>query len=198
MSDLQAVVEASIGKFPGVTIRTMFGCPALWAQGEVFALVWKTGRIGLKLPDRTSYETLLGLPGAEPWAPGGKKMGGWVLVPEGLHEEPRQFAAWAVRAHNLAVLAAWEADAPAAARARSPAKAARKTGAANTVAARKGAAKKGAARKGAAKKGAARKGAAQKGAAQKGAAQKSTVQKGAAKKPAVKKSAVKNGAKRRR
>lgn len=125
MSDLQAVVEASIGKFPGVTIRTMFGCPALWAQGEVFALVWKTGRIGLKLPDRTSYETLLGLPGAEPWAPGGKKMGGWVLVPEGLHEEPRQFAAWAVRAHNLAVLAAREAAAAPAARARPAAKAAR-------------------------------------------------------------------------
>ena len=34
-----------------VTGKKLFGCHALWADQNVFALVWKAGQIGVKLPD---------------------------------------------------------------------------------------------------------------------------------------------------
>jgi hypothetical protein len=45
----------------------MFGCHVLWADGNVFALVWKHGRIGVKLPEENLYEKLMSSLGAEPW-----------------------------------------------------------------------------------------------------------------------------------
>ncbi len=84
-----------------VTSKKMFGCHALWADGNVFALVWKHGRIGVKLPDSTQYQTLMNASGAEPWKAGPMQMSHWVLVPEAFHTKSGELKKWAIKAHGL-------------------------------------------------------------------------------------------------
>ena len=79
----------------------MFGCQAMWAGDNVFAIVWKHGRIGFKLPDATPYQTLLDIKGAEPWKAGAMQMSHWVLVPESFHSKPTELRKWAALAHDL-------------------------------------------------------------------------------------------------
>jgi len=59
ISELENLLDSAASSLPKVTSKKMFGCHALWADGNVFALVWKHGRIGFKLPDEGSYRTLL-------------------------------------------------------------------------------------------------------------------------------------------
>lgn len=90
-----------------VTRKKLFGCEALFADGTMFALVWKTGRIALKLRDEGARRELTALPGTEPWSPsGGKTMGGWLLVPESFHDEDDDLRLWVHRAHAQALDAA--------------------------------------------------------------------------------------------
>lgn len=110
MSSLHAFLlsqlEEVTGSLRGVSARRMFGCDALFADGAIFALIWKTGRIGLKLPDAALYAELLAEPGTEPWAPGeGKPMAHWLLVPESLHDDLDALTPWVQRAHKLALQA---------------------------------------------------------------------------------------------
>ena len=58
LHDKMAVASA---KLAGVTERQMFGCDAFFADGVIFGLIWKKGRIGLKLPDVSLYDQLLEL-----------------------------------------------------------------------------------------------------------------------------------------
>lgn len=81
--------------------KKMFGCHALWVNENVFALVWKHGRIGVKLPEEGEYEDLMGKKGSEPWKAGPMKMAHWVLVPEGFHKKPAELKKWVARAHKL-------------------------------------------------------------------------------------------------
>lgn len=103
---LLSQLEEVTGSLRGVSARRMFGCDALFADGAIFALIWKTGRIGLKLPDAALYAALLAEPGTEPWAPGeGKPMAHWLLVPESLHDDLDALAPWVQHAHKLALQA---------------------------------------------------------------------------------------------
>jgi TfoX/Sxy family transcriptional regulator of competence genes len=79
----------------------MFGCHALWVNENVFALVWKHGRIGVKLPDEASYRKLMQIGDAEPWKAGPMQMAHWVLVPRTFHEKPQELKKWAQTAHAL-------------------------------------------------------------------------------------------------
>jgi TfoX/Sxy family transcriptional regulator of competence genes len=77
----------------------MFGFEALWADGRIFALVWK-GRIALKHPD------LAKLPGAQPLGfdlekPVGREPA-WMDVPEAFHDDPHELRRWAERAYDRA------------------------------------------------------------------------------------------------
>lgn len=81
----------------------MFGCDAFFADDAIFGLIWKTGRIGLKLPDRAHYEELLATPGAAPWTAGDRTMAHWILVPPEFHADPARLAAWSKRAHAAAL-----------------------------------------------------------------------------------------------
>ena len=103
LEDLLARLEAVAAALPAVTRKKMFGCEALFADGTIFALIWKTGRIGLKLPDAAAFEGLMALPGAAPWQAGEKVMGHWVLVPEAFHADEPALRGWAERAHALAL-----------------------------------------------------------------------------------------------
>lgn len=98
---LELLEEGSQG-LPGVSKRRMFGCDALFADGTVYGLVWKTGRIGLKLPEPAAFDELMAMPGSEPWMAGTKTISGWVLVPETFHDDPSQLRTWVERAHRLA------------------------------------------------------------------------------------------------
>ena len=94
--------EASAG-LPHVTHKRLFSCDALWANDNIYALVWKTGRLGLKIPDAALFAELMAMPGAEPWMPGeGHAMGHWVLLPETFHDDKDLLTEWTRRAHGLA------------------------------------------------------------------------------------------------
>lgn len=97
---LEVLRRASAG-LDGVVEKKMFGCEALFTKGRVFALVWKTGRIAVKLPVVERYQALATQEGAAPWTAGSKVMGGWVLVPPKL-EDPKALGPWLEEAHAMA------------------------------------------------------------------------------------------------
>jgi TfoX/Sxy family transcriptional regulator of competence genes len=101
IAELEEILNAATSRLPKVTGKKMFGCHALWADGNVFALIWKHGRIGVKLPAEDAYASLLGVSGAEPWKAGPMKMAHWVLVPESFHGKPAEIGKWAAKAHSL-------------------------------------------------------------------------------------------------
>lgn len=98
---LEEILNASTTKLPKVTSKKMFGCHALWADENVFALVWKHGRIGVKLPRDADYDALMKISGSEPWKAGPMKMSHWVLVPSTFHSKPAEIKKWAAKAHDL-------------------------------------------------------------------------------------------------
>jgi TfoX/Sxy family transcriptional regulator of competence genes len=101
LAHLRSLLEDATESLPEVTRRRMFGCDAFFAAGGIFGLIWKTGRIGLKLPESEAFDTLLGMDGADPWRAGDMTMSHWVLVPEVFHDDPESLAEWAMRAHAL-------------------------------------------------------------------------------------------------
>lgn len=105
LQSLQDQLDAAAKGLKQVDGKKMFGCHALWANGSVFALVWKTGRIGFRLPDEKHFDTLMGLDGAAPWKAGKMTMSHWVLVPESMHAKKPALAKWAKVAHGLALAA---------------------------------------------------------------------------------------------
>ncbi len=101
LSELEATLNSLTENLPKVTSKKMFGCHAVWADSNVFALVWKHGRIGLKLPDALEYQLLMDIKGAEPWKAGPMQMAHWVLVPESFHSKTNELKKWAIKAHSL-------------------------------------------------------------------------------------------------
>ena len=101
-SYLKELLDTATADLADVTPKKMFGCNALFRQGSIFALIWKTGRIGLKIPDPGLFTTLMNMPGAEPWTARNKAMSHWVLVPEGFHDDEEQLRHWTQAAHRLA------------------------------------------------------------------------------------------------
>jgi TfoX/Sxy family transcriptional regulator of competence genes len=99
--ELEENLGIATKSLPDVTSKKMFGCHALWVKDNVFALVWKQGRIGFKLPNESQYNALMSSNGAEPWKAGPMKMAHWVLVPESFHCKPAELKKWAARAHEL-------------------------------------------------------------------------------------------------
>jgi TfoX/Sxy family transcriptional regulator of competence genes len=114
---LQGLLDGAAEGLSAVTTRRMFGCHALFANGTIFGLVWKTGRLGLKIPNDAMFQELIALPGADPWTAGTKTMSHWVLVPVGFHDDRALLEQWVRRAHGLAAVSATQAaSSPAASR----------------------------------------------------------------------------------
>src|SRR5687767_6985247 len=101
---LKAMLEEAAEGLPLVVAKKMFGCDALFRDRQIFGLVWKEDRLGVRLPDEAAFREAMKLDGAAPWAPmgGAKGMAHWVLLPETFHDEPEELAAWVKRAHDLA------------------------------------------------------------------------------------------------
>ena len=81
----------------------MFGCDGFFAAGRIYALVWKEGRIGLKLVDRDSYEEAMIMKGSDPWTAGTRTMSNWVLLPGGFESDPSELETWVERAYAQAI-----------------------------------------------------------------------------------------------
>ena len=101
LAELEEALNSVTAGLPKVTTKKMFGCHAAWVDGNVFALVWKHGRIGFKLPDTAQYDSLMKTAGAAPWKAGPMQMAHWVLVPETYHGKPAELKKWATKAHEL-------------------------------------------------------------------------------------------------
>jgi len=101
-SKLLATLRDAAAKLREVEEKKMFGCEALFTNGAIFALVWKTGRIGVKLPDPARYEALASQKGSEPWRAGAMVMSHWVLVPPAIDRDAKKLAPWVKEAHAMA------------------------------------------------------------------------------------------------
>lgn len=167
--ELSELVAETVSRLTGISKRRMFGCDAYFRAGQIFALIWRTGRIGVRLPDNTIYGALLAMEGAEPWQvkPSAKPMQHWVLVPEAFHDDTLELASWLGQAYTLAATT-------------------------NTmIMTKKPVAKKPVAKKPVAKKPVAKKPVAKKPVAKKPVAKKPVVKKPVSKKPVAKKTVAK-------
>lgn len=100
--ELRSRLDDATGGLPGVSVQRMFGCDAFLARGAIFAMVWRDGRIGLRLPDDLLPE-LRALPGADPWRHRDMVVRQWVLVPESFHDDPEGLSPWVRKAHAAAL-----------------------------------------------------------------------------------------------
>lgn len=99
---LRELVDETTRTLPGVTWKRMFGCDAAFVNDQIFALIWREGRIGLKLPEPGQFNALMGLDGSAPWCPGKlNAMSKWVLVPEAFHDDQQALDPWVRKAHAL-------------------------------------------------------------------------------------------------
>lgn len=110
-------LDAATRGLADVRARRMFGCEARFVGDAIFALVWKTGEVGVKLTDADAHAALRAT-GCGPWDPygNGRGMQHWLLLPADVAEAT--LAEWVARAHRLA-----QTPAPAGKR-RTPAKSA--------------------------------------------------------------------------
>ena len=86
----------------GVEPKRLFGCDGYFVGGNIFALVWKQGRLGFRVDDAQAWAELRAFDGASGWWVGEREMRHWVLVPEAWHRQPARLRLWAQRAHGLA------------------------------------------------------------------------------------------------
>jgi TfoX/Sxy family transcriptional regulator of competence genes len=78
-SDHKAVLDALLLHFLGVTAGKMFGYPAYYVHGKLFACVYGDG-VGVKVPEETA-NSLLAMAHVVPFQPMGKpKMREWVQI----------------------------------------------------------------------------------------------------------------------
>lgn len=99
---LLATLRTAAARLPDVEEKKMFGCEALFVNGAIFALVWKEGRIGVKLPVAPRFDALAGQKGAVPWKAGPMVMAHWLLVPPAIDADPKMLAPWVKEAHAMA------------------------------------------------------------------------------------------------
>jgi TfoX/Sxy family transcriptional regulator of competence genes len=106
LEHLRDTLHEACSALPGVTPKKMFGCDTVFAEGAIFGLIWKAGRIGLKVPEPSQYRELMAMPGSEAWGPDGRPMSHWVLVPESFHDDTDELLKWTKLAHGHALSAA--------------------------------------------------------------------------------------------
>ena len=100
--ELRSHLDDLTAGLPQVSVRRMFGCDTFLAGGAIFAMVWREGRIGLRLPDELLPD-LRALPGADPWWHRDMVVRQWVLVPESCHDDTDGLGPWVRKAHAAAL-----------------------------------------------------------------------------------------------
>jgi TfoX/Sxy family transcriptional regulator of competence genes len=91
---------------PDVERRKMFGFPAAFVNGNLFASVHQT-QLVVRLPD-DAYAALLALPDASAFEPmPGRPMRGYAVLPESMRSRPEELREWMNRSLE------WVAELPA-------------------------------------------------------------------------------------
>lgn len=101
LAKLGAALDAAAKGLPLTAAKPMFGCHALFADSQVYALVWKTGAIGVRLEDAAAFAKAMALSGSKPWTAGDRTMAHWVLLAPAT--EARRLKTWVETAHALAL-----------------------------------------------------------------------------------------------
>lgn len=113
LEDLRGRLEDATRGLADVSSRRAFASPGFFAGATMFAFAWKSAlRIVVKLPDEASRASLLGIEGAAPWTPNGKRMGAWVMVPEAWHDDVAALRPWVRRAYEQVLRASAEDEVP--------------------------------------------------------------------------------------
>jgi TfoX/Sxy family transcriptional regulator of competence genes len=99
---LKAVFDGALAGLEGVEPKKLFGCDGYFVNGNLFGLVLKEGRLGLRLTQEASRDALLAQAGAEAWDEGNRAMRFWVLLPRALHSRPARLKVWARQAWQQA------------------------------------------------------------------------------------------------
>jgi TfoX/Sxy family transcriptional regulator of competence genes len=110
ISALEITLNETSKGLDRITSKKMFGCHALFAAGNVFALVWKHGQIGVKLTDEKDFGKLMAIKGSGPWMAGPMKMSHWVLVSDSTQNDASKLRPWLERAHAQALAAPPKAE----------------------------------------------------------------------------------------
>lgn len=113
LENLVARLEDATRGLAHVSSRRAFASPGFFAGSAMFAFAWKSAlRIVVKLPDEASRASLLGIEGAAPWTPTGKRMGAWVMVPEAWHDDVAALRPWVRRAYEQVLRGSAEDEVP--------------------------------------------------------------------------------------
>ncbi len=103
LAELAGKLEKASAGLGEVTQKKMFGCQGFFRDATIYALVWKTGRIAVKLPDDALREKALALDGAKPWKAGDRVMKAWALLPEEVAASGVKLKKWVAAAHAAAI-----------------------------------------------------------------------------------------------
>jgi TfoX/Sxy family transcriptional regulator of competence genes len=103
MTRLKATFDGAMAGLKDVEPKKLFGCDGYFVNGNIFGLVWKEGRLGLRLTDAELQAEVLELSGASVWKAGPMIMRHWVLVPPDWHRKPALLKQWSRSAYALAL-----------------------------------------------------------------------------------------------
>ena len=101
VDELKSALEQAVEGLPDIGWKRMFGCDAAFRDGNIFALVWKEGRLGLKYADEEEFAARMDSVGSNRWAPGGRQTKHWVLIPDSVAEDETELRLWTEMAHTL-------------------------------------------------------------------------------------------------
>ena len=103
MTRLKATFDGAMAGLKGVEPKKLFGCDGYFINGNIFGLVWKEGRLGVRLTNAEQQAELLELAGANVWKAGPMIMRHWVLLPPDWHKKPAHLKEWARAAYEQAL-----------------------------------------------------------------------------------------------
>lgn len=103
MTRLKATFDGAMAGLKDVEPKKLFGCDGYFVNGNIFGLVWKEGRLGLRLTEAELQAEVLELAGASVWKAGPMIMRHWVLVPPDWHKKPALLKQWSRSAYAMAL-----------------------------------------------------------------------------------------------
>lgn len=92
---LQEMIE-----YPDVDTGKFFGLDVLKVRGKTFAMIWKEGRIGVKVLNKKTNSMLASTVDASHWVTSGRTMAQWVLAPHEYNDDIVSLKKWLVLAYN--------------------------------------------------------------------------------------------------
>ncbi len=102
-TDLFDMIAKEMAEYSAIGTGNFFGLDVLKVQGETFAMVWKEGRVGVKILNKELNAKLVSTKEANHWVTSGKTMSQWVLAPYEYNEDITALKKWLLLAYNDAL-----------------------------------------------------------------------------------------------